>query len=139
VPKPPLPRELVAFLSQPNPAVIATLHADGGPHTAASWYAWENGRVLVNMDFQRRRVEHLRHDPRVSLTILGGDGWHRHVTVEGRVVMLEPDRDLAGIDRLARHYTGSPFQSRERPRINAWIEVDSWHAWAGTGPWFPPD
>jgi len=38
------------FLSQPNPSVIATPQPDGSPHTAATWYLWENGRVLVNMD-----------------------------------------------------------------------------------------
>jgi hypothetical protein len=57
------------------------------------------------------------------------------VTLEGRVVSLEQDRDFQGIDRLARHYTGSPFQSRDRDRVNAWIEIERWHAWAGIGPW----
>lgn len=135
MPKPPLPAELDAFLREPNPAVIATLRADGRPHSAATWYLWEQGRLLVNMDESRRRLEHLRHDPRVSLTVLGAEEWYRHVTLEGRAVALEPDSDLAGIDRLARHYTGEPFAHRDRPRVNAWIEVDAWHAWAGAGAW----
>jgi len=50
MPKSPLPPELDEFLSQPNPSVIATPQPDGSPHTAATWYLWENGRVLVNMD-----------------------------------------------------------------------------------------
>jgi PPOX class probable F420-dependent enzyme len=136
MPKPPLPPELDRFLRDPNPAVIATLRADGRPHTAATWYLWDEGRVLVNMDESRRRLEHLRGDPRVSLTVLGGaEEWYRHVTLEGRAARLEPDSDLAGIDRLARHYTGEPFQNRDRPRLNAWIEVEAWHAWAGAGAW----
>ena len=45
------------FLTRPNPAVIATLRPDGFPHTAATWYVWEDGRVLVNMDATRRRLE----------------------------------------------------------------------------------
>jgi hypothetical protein len=49
--------------------------------------------------------------------------------------MIDPDHDLEGIDRLARHYTGLRFQSRGRGRVNAWIEIESWHACAGTGPW----
>jgi PPOX class probable F420-dependent enzyme len=126
---------LEAFLRQPNPAVVATLRADGGPHTAATWYLWEQGRVLVNLDEGRSRLEHLRRDPRISLTVLGAEGWHRHVTLEGLVVLVELDADLHEIDRLARHYTGSPFQSRDRGRVSAWIEVVRWHAWAGTGPW----
>ena len=123
------------FLSRPNPAVIATVHRDGRPHTAATWYLWDDGHVLVNMDEGRKRLEHLRNDPRVSLTVLGTNGWHRHLTIEGRVVRIDPDRAFEGIDRLARHYTESRFQSRDRGRVNAWIEVESWHAWSGTGPW----
>ena len=135
MPKTPVPAELDEFLRQPNPAVIATLRQAGSPHTAATWYLWEAGRVLVNMDPSRRRLALLRRDPRASITILGGDGWHRHVTLEGRAVSIEPDPDLEDIDRLARHYTGDAFGTRTRPRVSAWIEVESFHAWAGTGAW----
>lgn len=76
MPRPPVPRELDEFLTRPNPAVIATLRPDGSPHTAATWYIWDDGRVLVNMDEGRKRLEHLRNDPRVSITVLGSDAWH---------------------------------------------------------------
>jgi PPOX class probable F420-dependent enzyme len=135
MPKPPLPPSLVEFLSAPNPAVIATIAPDGSLHTAATWYLWEDGRVLVNMDASRRRLEHLRNDPRVSLTVLGKDDWSRHVSLSGRVGSLEADPDFEGIDRLARQYFGQPFPMRDADRVNGWIEIDSWHAWAGAQPW----
>ena len=59
------------FLTQPNPAAIGTIAPDGGPHTAATWYIWEHGQAVVNMDESRTRLEHIRRDPRVSLTVLG--------------------------------------------------------------------
>jgi PPOX class probable F420-dependent enzyme len=129
MPKPPLPTELDEFLRKPNPAVIASLNGRGEPHTAATWYLWEDGRVLVNMDASRRRLEYLRHDPRVSLTVLDGEDWYTHVTLSGRVAALEDDPELAGIDRLSQHYRGREYSNRERPRVSAWIEVDRWHAW----------
>ncbi len=135
MPRPPLPPELDEFLSQPNPSVIATLRPDGSPHTAATWYLWENGRVLVNMDVGRKRLEYLRKDPRVSITVLGQDDWYHHVTLRGTVVSLETDPDCAAIDRLSRHYTGQPYSQRDRERVSAWIEVDWWHAWAVGEPW----
>jgi PPOX class probable F420-dependent enzyme len=135
MPKPPLPPELDEFLTHPNPSVIATLQADGSPHTAATWYLWENGRVLVNMDEGRKRLAHLRADPRVSITVLDGDDWYRHVTLRGRAVSIDPDPELHSIDRLARHYTGQPYPRRERGRVSAWIEVESWHSWASGQPW----
>lgn len=139
MPRPPVPRELDEFLTRPNPAVIATLRPDGSPHTAATWYIWDDGRVLVNMDEGRKRLEHLRNDPRVSITVLGSDAWYRHVTVTGRVTRLEPDADLRDIDRLCRHYSGEPFGSRDRGRVSAWVEVEAWHAWHGGGPWTGAD
>ena len=136
MPKPPLPPELQQFLAEPNPSVIATLRPDGSPHTAATWYDWEDGRVLVNMADTRRRLENVRRDPRVSLTVIGqGDDWYHQVTLLGRVVSLEPDPDLAGIDRLAVRYTGKPYARREQVRVSAWIEVDSWYGWQTGKPW----
>jgi hypothetical protein len=72
---------------------------DGQPVSTATWYLWDDGRVLVNMDEGRKRLEHMRHDPRVAL------------------------------DRLARHYTGHRYPQRDRGRISAWIAAEGWHAW----------
>ena len=115
--------------------MIATIAPNGSLHTAATWYVWDDGRVLVNMDESRARLAHLRDDPRVSLTVLGKDDWSRHVSLSGRVASLEPDPELEGINRLARHYTGQSFPLRDGRRVNGWIEIDSWHAWAGAEPW----
>jgi PPOX class probable F420-dependent enzyme len=134
MPKPPLPAELDEFLSAPNPSVIATLDRNGSPHSTATWYLWENGRVLVNMDEGRQRLEYIRNDPRVSITVLGTHDWYHHVTLRGRVVELR-ENALDDIDRISRHYTGQPYSDRERGRVSAWIEVESWHSWAVTRPW----
>lgn len=127
--KPPLPREAVDLLAKPNPAVIATLRPDGQPVSAATWYLWEDGRVMVNMDEGRKRLEHLRNDPRISLTVLDEAAWYTHVTLIGHVAELSDDEGLADVDRLAQHYTGHDYSARERRRVTAWIEVDRWHGW----------
>ncbi|MFI2711284.1 PPOX class F420-dependent oxidoreductase [Micromonospora sp. NPDC018662] len=127
--KPPLPEPAVAMLRKPNPAVIATLRPDGQPVSAATWYLWDDGRILVNMDEGRRRLGHLRNDPRVTLTVLDEQGWYTHVSIIGHVVELRDDEGLADIDRLARHYTGQPYPRRERGRVSASIEIDRWHGW----------
>jgi PPOX class probable F420-dependent enzyme len=139
MPTPPVAREIDEFLAQPNPSVIATLQRDGSPSTAATWYLWENGRVLVNMDEGRQRLEHMRRDPRVSLSVLGKDDWYHQVSLRGRVVSIEEDRDFSDIDRISRHYTGEPYAQRDRGRVSAWIEVERWHAWAIIEPWTPSE
>ncbi|WP_369194011.1 PPOX class F420-dependent oxidoreductase [Streptomyces djakartensis] len=127
--KPPLPPEAEALLARPNPCVMATLRSDGAPVTTATWYAWKDGRALINLDAGRVRLKHLRRDPRVTLTVLAGDDWYTHVTLIGRATEIYDDEDLADIDLLARHYTGGPYPDRERPRVSAWVEVDRWHGW----------
>mgnify|MGYP005759839393 CR=1 FL=1 len=129
MPTPPLPDHVRDLLAKPNPAVIATLGSQGRPVTVATWYLLDGDRVLVNMDESRRRIEHLRRDPRVSLTVLDEAGWYTHVSLQGRVVEWRDDPDLADIDRLAEHYTGKPYAVRDRRRVSAWIEVDRWHGW----------
>jgi PPOX class probable F420-dependent enzyme len=126
---PPLPEAAVSMLAKPNPAVIAILRRDGQPVTTATWYLWDNGRVLVNMDEGRKRLEHMRNDPRVSLTVLDADDWYTHITLIGHVAEVREDTDLADIDRIATHYLGKPYPQRDRRRISAWIAVDRWHGW----------
>lgn len=127
--KPPLPDDAVAMLEKANPAVIATLRSDGQPVSTATWYLWDQGRVLVNMDEGRRRLEHMRNDPRVTLTVLDEANWYTHVSLIGRVAELRDDDDLTDIDRLARHYIGKQYPQRDRRRVSAWIEIDRWHGW----------
>ena len=129
MPRPPLPPELDAFLAKPNPAVIATVRPDGSPVTVATWYDWEDGRVLVNMDNSRRRIAHMRANPHVSLTVMELSNWGSHVSLQGHVASFEDDVNLRDIDRLARRYGLEDYPFRENARTSAWIEVDLWHAW----------
>lgn len=131
MPAAPLPPEVLEFLSRPNPAVVATLRPDGSPHTVPTWYDLEpDGLLLLNMDATRLRLSFIRRDPRVSLTVLDAATWYTHVSLLGRVVRIEDDPDLTGIDRLARRYTGEPFRRRDARRVSAWFEPDRWHRWS---------
>jgi PPOX class probable F420-dependent enzyme len=129
VPRVPVPTEVDAFLARPNPAVVATVSPDGTPHSAATWYDWEAGRVLLNMDESRLRLLYMRQNPAVSLTVLGEDSWYGQVTLLGRVVSIEDDRDLSGIDRLSLRYLGKPFHRRDARRVTAWMVPERWSSW----------
>lgn len=128
MPRPPLPKHIVDMLARPNHAVIGVVRPDGAPVTVATWYLWEDGELLVNMDAGRRRLSYLRDDPRVSLTVLDTSDWYSHVSVQGRIT-LEDDPDLSVIDRVARHYDGKPYANRSRARVTGRIRIEYWHAW----------
>jgi PPOX class probable F420-dependent enzyme len=125
----PLPQQTRELLAKPNPAVITSLRPDGQPVSVATWYLLDGDRILVNMDVGRKRLDYLRQDPRVSLTALDESSWYTHVSVQGRVVELLDDEGLTDIDRLSRHYTGEPYPTRDRARVSAWIEIETWHGW----------
>jgi PPOX class probable F420-dependent enzyme len=129
VPRAPMPVEVVDFLSRPNHATISCVRPDGQPVSVPTWYMVEGGLIVVNMDAGRKRLDWLRADPRVSLSAMDPDNWITHVSVQGRVVELIDDLDLADIERIATHYTGQPYRVRDRLRITAYISVDRWHGW----------
>ena len=124
-----LTADLRTFLATANPAVISTVRPDGQPVSVATWYLLDGDRILVNMDGGRKRLDYLRADPRVSLTVLGADDWYSHISIRGQVVEWRDDDDLSNIDRLAQHYGNDRYRNRERPRVSAWIEVDHVHTW----------
>ncbi|MBO1752832.1 TIGR03618 family F420-dependent PPOX class oxidoreductase [Actinotalea sp. BY-33] len=130
MPVPPLPEDVAALLARPNPAVMATVAADGRPVTVATWYlVEEDGTVLLGLDAGRARLKHLEADPRVSLTALAEDDWYTHVSLQGRVVSIVDDEGLRDIDRLANHYTGQDYAVRDRPRVSVHLAVERWHGW----------
>ncbi len=130
MPELPFPDDLRKLLLKPNPAVVTTLRSDGQPVSVATWYLLEDDdRVLVNMDHTRKRVQHLRDDPRITLTVLDESDWYTHVSVIGRVVEMKDDDGLVDIDRLSTAYRDQPYRNRTSPRVSAWIEVDRYHGW----------
>src|SRR5579862_1840118 len=65
---------------------MATVRPDHAPVTVACWYEYRSGgRVLLSMSDTARRLDHLRRNPNVALTILGDD-WYQHVSLLGRVI-----------------------------------------------------
>jgi PPOX class probable F420-dependent enzyme len=127
MPRAPVPPELADFLAAPRPSVVAVVRPDGSPVTAATWYEWLDGSVLVPMLRSSRRLAHIRRDPRVALTVLG-DSWYTQVSVLGRVVEIRED-GFEDIDRMSMSYFGAPYTPRDAEIASVRFEVERWHAW----------
>lgn len=124
----PMPPDVLALLAKPNPAVVATVRRDGRPVSAAVWYLWDDGEVLLVMSSTGARRKHLERDPRLTLTVLDDASWYRQVTLHGEAVAVAEDEGLAVTDRLSRHYTGGPFDHREVPHAVARVRVSDWNS-----------
>src|SRR5579859_7037648 len=102
MPSTPIPESIAEFLAQPNPAVFASNRPDGQPVSVATWYLYEDGKILVNLSDFRKRLDYLRNDPRITLTVLAQDSWYSHVSIQGRIVSITDDPDSSVIDRIAK-------------------------------------
>ena len=125
----PLENDVRELLLKPNPAVMATVRKDGSPVTVPTWYRLVGDRILLNLDKSRVRLQHIKRDPRVALSVMEAGNWTTHVSIQGRVVEIVDDPNLEGIDSLAQHYTGQDYFNREDPRVDAWVEIDRVHVW----------
>ena len=121
------------LLLKPNPAVMATVRKDGSPVTVPTWYRLVGDRILLNLDKSRFRLQHIKRDPRVSLSVMEVGNWLTHVSIQGRVVEIVVDPDPEGIDCLAQHDSGQNYFNRDDPRVDAWVEIDRVHVWGDLG------
>jgi nitroimidazol reductase NimA-like FMN-containing flavoprotein (pyridoxamine 5'-phosphate oxidase superfamily) len=130
-----LPADAIEFLRRPQHAVIGWSGRNGRPYTVATWYDWDDGQILINMDAGRKRRAWLQVGAPVSLTVLEAENWYRHLSLYGEIARTCDDAELADIDRLAQRYTSGAYRNRAAPRVSAWIEIDSWHGWIDGKPW----
>jgi PPOX class probable F420-dependent enzyme len=121
--------DLRTFLRKPLPCVVSTLGKNGQPVTAATWYELQDDdTILLNIQAGRARIRHVEGDPRVALTIMG-ESWYQHVSIQGRVTEMHTDADLSVIDRIARHYTGKDYATRDKERVSMVVAIDRLFVW----------
>ena len=130
-----LPADVVEFLQRPQHAVVGFPGPQGRPRTVATWYAWDDGGILLNMEATRKRLPRIQVGTPVSLTVLDADNWYRHISLYGEISRREDDTSFAGADYLANHYTGGPYPDHETPRVNARMRIDAWMGSVGGEPW----
>jgi DNA-binding transcriptional ArsR family regulator len=101
------PGELNAFLSQALVASLSYLSDDGYPASVPLWYDWDGASFWLVPSPAAEWAEHVRRNPRVSLSISESTAPLRRVLARGPIVAVEdPDasqwRSVEG--RLAARY-----------------------------------
>jgi PPOX class probable F420-dependent enzyme len=105
--------EQLAIFGPPNLAYLATVSADGSPHLSPLWADTRDGMILLNTADGRTKVENVRRDPRVAVSIHDAAHPHPPVAVLGTVVEITSEGALEHIDLLARRYTGQGWTPHE--------------------------
>jgi PPOX class probable F420-dependent enzyme len=91
---------------EPNVGVVAALREDGTPHQTVVWVDWDGEHVVLNLNNFRVKLEHMRHDPRVSVLTIDRNDPFRRLAVEGKVVEITTEGAYEHIVRQAGVYIG---------------------------------
>ena len=120
-----LSAEARALIDRPNFAHLATLMADGSPHSVPVWVRREGDRLLVCTSEGSLKGRNTGRDPRVALSIVDFQNPYEEVQLRGRVVERRPDPELKIMDQISHKYVGQPFPMRSPAgRMALVIEVD---------------
>jgi PPOX class probable F420-dependent enzyme len=97
--------ETRALLDGRNFATVATLNADGGPHTSVVWIMRDGDTVLFSVTAARRKAHNIARDPRISLTVFDTANPYRSVDIAGTAELVaDPEKALPR--RLSQKYLG---------------------------------
>jgi PPOX class probable F420-dependent enzyme len=101
-------RELVAAA---NFVHLATLLADGSPHSVAIWAdVHDDDHVVFFTSPTSRKARNLEGDPRLAMSLVDRGNPYRTGLLRGRLVeRIGGDDGRAIVDRISRKYTGEPF------------------------------
>lgn len=107
-----LPEKAKKLLDGPTFVTVATLNADGGPHTSIVWVTRDYDEILLSTVAGRAKERNWRRDPRASVLIPDTADPYHYVEVRGTVSMTtEGGPEL--IQTLSQKYTGGPYTNDE--------------------------
>jgi PPOX class probable F420-dependent enzyme len=111
------------LFDEPALAHVSYLNDAGQIVTFPMWADFDGTNLTLGSPVGSRKGQAVRLRPQVSVSIVSTKTpWH-WLSVSGRVVHIQPDVDLAWIDRMSAKYTGQPYQRRS-PREVFTIEID---------------
>ena len=118
-----IPEELRDLFDEPALGHVSYLNRKGQIVTFPMWVDLDGDRILTSSPVGSRKGKSLRERDHVAVSIVSTKNpWH-WVSVSGRVIDIQPDEDLAFIDRMSRKYVGSDYQ-RRTPREIFTIAID---------------
>ena len=131
----------VDLLGSPAVATVVTLDPDGSPHLSSAWVGLEDGEIVIGTLDDQRKLQNIRRDPRVALTIqsdvVNRWGLREYLVVNGTARITEGGAaDL--LQRLAHTYLGPDvvFPGMPDPPPGYVTRIAAERV-SGVGPWKP--
>jgi PPOX class probable F420-dependent enzyme len=107
------------MLDRARTAVLATVRADGSPHTAPIWFDLDGDTLVFTTGESTVKGRNMRRDPRISLCIEEEEPPFHFVVIEGSSTPTAGDPDLLyWATRIGGRYMGAD-RADEYGRRNA--------------------
>ena len=111
-----------ALLDGKNFATVATVNADGSPHTSVVWFTRDGDTLLFSAVAQRRKTRNLLRDPRIALSVFDVANPYFAAHIRGTAELTEnTGPDL--LNELSRKYTGQDWTPRPEEGVRYVIRV----------------
>jgi PPOX class probable F420-dependent enzyme len=131
--------EALALLASDAVAIVVTVDADGSPHLSSAWVGVDDGEIVIGTLDDQRKLQNLRRDPRIALTIQSGHinewGLREYVVLNGTARVTEGGAAEL-LQRLAHTYIGPdaifPAMPNPPPGFVTRVSVERV---SGVGPW----
>jgi PPOX class probable F420-dependent enzyme len=118
-----IPNEVRDLFDEPALAHFSYLNGNGQIVTFPMWVDFDGEHILVSSPVGSRKGKSLRAGPQVAVSIVSTKNpWH-WLSISGRVVDIQPDEDLAFIDRMSQKYSGKKYE-RRTPREIFTVAID---------------
>ena len=120
-------------------AHLVTIEADGRPQVSCVWVGFEDGDIVFASLGERRKLDNIRRDPRVSLSIEGTRtnemGLREYLVVHGSA-RIEKGGGPELLQRLAYTYIGpdAKFPPMDDPPPGVVVHIVP-ERLGGVGPW----
>ena len=111
--------EIRKLIDRRNFGHLATLMADGSPHSAPVWIHREGDLIVICTSANSLKSRNTQRDARVALSILDFRDPYMEAQIRGRVVERRPDPQLKYFDAMSLKYIGKPwpFRGEEGPIV----------------------
>jgi len=135
-----IPDDALAVLESDGLAHLVTLDPDGAPQVSCVWVGVEEGEIVFASLGPRRKLDNIRANPRVSLSIDGTGGKNaiglRHYLVIHGTARITEGGGPELLQRLAHTYLGPDvkFPPMDDPPPGVVVRIAP-ERFGGVGPW----
>jgi len=122
----PLPESVKKVLEDKAYGHVVTFNPNGRPQLTMVWMDVDGNEALFNTAEGRKKVQNLRRDPRIMISVQNRSEPQSYVVLDGAATLTETGAD-AHIDKLAKRFLGLdkyPYRQPDEKRVIVRVKID---------------